>query len=82
MMPQNTITEIPTFTRQNAFVLDEIKKASDDAFVFAPECVWEVYVINVMLCGRGLRTTHIHRPHTTCFQLQKYNNSFSLQDPY
>ena len=21
----------------------------------------------VMLCGRGLRTTHIHRPLTTCF---------------
>lgn len=57
------------------------KKASEDAFVFAPECVWEVYAISVMLCGRGLRTTHIHRPHTTCFQMQKYNNSFSLQYP-
>ncbi len=28
--------------------------------------------LSVMLCGRGLRTTHIHRPHTTYFQLQKY----------
>ena len=55
------------------------KKASEDAFVFAPECVWEVYAINVMLCGRGLRTTLIHRPHTTYFQVQKYNKSFSWQ---
>ena len=51
-----------------------MKKAPKGAFVFAPECVREVYAQkSVMLCGRGLRTTHIHRPHTTCFQLQKYN---------
>ena len=26
----------------------------------------------VMLCGRGLRTTHMHRPITTYFLLQNY----------
>ncbi len=30
---------------------------------------------SVMLCGRGLRATHIHRPLTTCFRVQNYTFS-------
>ena len=38
-----------------------------DAFIFAPQSVKEVYAKSVMLCGRGLCTTHMHRPITTYF---------------
>jgi len=38
-----------------------------DAFIFAPQCMKEVYAKSVMLCGRGLRTTHMHHPITTYF---------------
>ena len=42
-----------------------IKKApSQDALMFAPEA-WRRFTLSVMLCWRGLRTTHIHRPFTT-----------------
>ena len=34
--------------------------------LFAPNA-WRRATLGVMLCGRGLRTTHIHRPLTTYF---------------
>ena len=43
---------------------DYIKRKGtlSDAFKVAPTAWEAVYIFHVMLCGRGLGTTHIHRP--------------------
>ena len=45
--------------------LEDVKKASNDAFCSCPGMrEGGLRSSSVMLCGRGLCTTHIHRPHT------------------
>ena len=56
----------PSQRKYNLSLKGMKKKASFDAFVFCPRMrVGGLRSLSVTLCGRGLRTTHIHRPHTT-----------------